>query len=102
MWRSDVSVRRPVLATVLSALLVAFGALSFTNLPLRELPDVDPPIVSVETTYVGASAAVIESRDDVKRWEETGMTRLIVTPWNHGDEAVDGLRRLADQVFDRP
>jgi probable F420-dependent oxidoreductase len=46
--------------------------------------------------------ARIESRDDVKRWEETGMTRLIVTPWNHGDEAVDGLRRLADQLFDRP
>ena len=62
MWLSDTSVRRPVLATVCSLLLIAFGALSFQNLPLRELPDVDPPIVSVETTYVGASAAVIENR----------------------------------------
>ncbi|HKK53571.1 MAG TPA: efflux RND transporter permease subunit [Myxococcota bacterium] len=62
MWLSDTSVRRPVLATVFSLLLIAFGALSFQNLPLRELPDVDPPIVSVETTYVGASAAVIENR----------------------------------------
>jgi multidrug efflux pump len=62
MWLSDTSVRRPVLATVASLLLVAFGALSFQNLPLRELPDVDPPIVSVQTTYVGASAAVIENR----------------------------------------
>lgn len=62
MWLSDTSVRRPVLATVMSLLLMAFGALSFRNLPLRELPDVDPPIVSVETTYIGASAAVVESR----------------------------------------
>jgi len=62
MWLSDTSVRRPVLAMVMSLLLMAFGALSFRNLPLRELPDVDPPIVSVETTYVGASAAVIENR----------------------------------------
>ncbi|MEZ4334274.1 MAG: efflux RND transporter permease subunit [Myxococcota bacterium] len=62
MWLSDTSVRRPVLAMVMSLLLIAFGALSFRNLPLRELPDVDPPIVSVETTYIGASAAVIESR----------------------------------------
>jgi multidrug efflux pump len=62
MWLSDTSVRRPVLATVLSLLLIAFGLLSFQNLPLRELPDVDPPIVSVETTYIGASSAVIENR----------------------------------------
>jgi len=62
MWLSDTSVRRPVLATVFSLLLIAFGVLSFQNLPLRELPDVDPPIVSVETTYVGASAAVVENR----------------------------------------
>lgn len=62
MFLSDVSVRRPVLATVLSALLVSFGVLSYGNLPLRELPDVDPPIVTVSTTYPGASSAVIESR----------------------------------------
>ncbi len=62
MWLSDVSVRRPVLATVLSILLVAFGALSYLRLPLRELPDVDPPMVSVETRYVGASGAVVETR----------------------------------------
>jgi len=62
MWLSDTSVRRPVLATVISALLVAFGALSYAKLPLRELPDVDPPIVSVQTDYIGASAAVVETR----------------------------------------
>jgi multidrug efflux pump len=62
MWISDVSVRRPVLASVISMLLVVFGLLSFRNLPLRELPDVDPPVVSIETVYVGAAAPVVESR----------------------------------------
>ncbi len=62
MLLSDVSVRRPVFATVLSALIVAFGVLSFGSLPLRELPDVDPPIVSISTQYPGASSAVIENR----------------------------------------
>jgi multidrug efflux pump len=49
MILSDVSVRRPVLATVLSLLLVAFGLVAFDRLPLREYPDIDPPVVSVET-----------------------------------------------------
>ncbi len=62
MWISDVSVRRPVLALVISLMLVALGLLSFSKLPLRELPDVDPPIVSIETGYMGASAAIVESR----------------------------------------
>ncbi|MEZ5560979.1 MAG: efflux RND transporter permease subunit, partial [Pseudomonadales bacterium] len=62
MWLSDVSVKRPVFATVISLLLVAFGVLSFNYLPLREYPDIQPPLVSVNTTYVGASADVIETR----------------------------------------
>ena len=62
MWLSDTSVKRPVFATVISLLLVAFGVLSFNYLPLREYPDISPPIVSVSTTYVGASADVIETR----------------------------------------
>ena len=59
---SDVSVRRPVLAAVISLLLVAFGLVAFDLLPLREYPDIDPPIVSIQTTYRGASAAVVETR----------------------------------------
>ncbi len=62
MILSDVSVRRPVLAAVISLLLIAFGVVSFRQLPLRELPDIDPPIVSIETRYRGASAPVVESR----------------------------------------
>ena len=62
MWLSDLSIRRPVFATVISLLLVAFGVLSFQRLPLRELPDIDPPIVTIDTRYPGASASVIESQ----------------------------------------
>jgi multidrug efflux pump subunit AcrB len=59
---SDLSVTRPVLATVLSLLLVAFGLVAFDRLPLREYPDIDPPVVSVETVYPGAAANVVETR----------------------------------------
>jgi multidrug efflux pump len=59
---SDLSVRRPVLATVFSLLIVAFGLIAFTTLPLRELPDVDAPVVSVSVSYPGASAQVVETQ----------------------------------------
>ena len=62
MWLSDVSVKRPVFATVISLTLVAFGILSFSVLPLREYPDITPPVVSISTSYPGASNDVVESR----------------------------------------
>ena len=62
MILSDISVTRPVLAAVLSLLLIAFGLLSFDRLPLREYPDIDPPVVSIETIYPGAAANVVETR----------------------------------------
>ena len=62
MILSDTSIRRPVFATVLSLLLVTFGAVSFTRLQVREFPDIDPPIVTIETSYRGSSAAVVERR----------------------------------------
>ncbi|MCB1096428.1 MAG: efflux RND transporter permease subunit [Verrucomicrobiae bacterium] len=62
MLISDTSVRRPVFACVLSLLLVAFGAVSYTQLQVREFPDIDPPIITIETQYRGASAAVVERR----------------------------------------
>ena len=62
MKLSDVAIRRPVFATVLSLLLIVLGTIAFVRLPLRELPNIDPPIVSIETGYPGASAAVVETR----------------------------------------
>ena len=60
MKLSDLSIRRPVFAVVVSLLLVVLGLMSFMRLTLRELPNIDPPIVSVNVTYPGASAAVVE------------------------------------------
>ena len=59
---SDLSIKRPVFAVVVSLLLVVLGAMSFMRLTLRELPNIDPPIVSVQVSYPGASAAVVETR----------------------------------------
>ncbi|MHA6289457.1 efflux RND transporter permease subunit [Maricaulis sp. CAU 1757] len=62
MTLSDIAVRRPVLAFVASALIVVFGVLGLRGLPLRELPDVDQPVVSVSAGYPGANAEVVENR----------------------------------------
>ena len=62
MMLSDIAVRRPVFAAVAAIVLCVIGAAAFFFLPVRELPDVDPPIVSVSTSYAGASAEVIENR----------------------------------------
>ncbi len=61
MVLSDVSVKRPVFATVISLLLLAFGILSYRQLPLREYPDISAPVVTVQTRYPGASADIIET-----------------------------------------
>ncbi|MBX2834932.1 MAG: efflux RND transporter permease subunit [Micavibrio sp.] len=59
---SDVSIKRPVFASVISLLLIAFGLVSFDRLSLREYPDIDPPIVTVEVEYPGAPANIVETR----------------------------------------
>ena len=62
MKLSELSVRRPVFATVISLLLIIFGLVSLQRLAVREYPDIDRPVVSITTTYTGASAAVIETK----------------------------------------
>ena len=62
MTLSDLSIKRPVLAVVMNLLLVVLGVMAFLRLTLRELPAIDPPIVSVQVDYPGASAGVIETR----------------------------------------
>ncbi|MCL7972841.1 MAG: efflux RND transporter permease subunit [marine benthic group bacterium] len=61
MILSDTSIRRPVLTAMVSAALILFGAISFTRLSVRELPDVDPPVVSVSVFLRGANASVMET-----------------------------------------
>ncbi len=58
---SELSIKRPVLATMMSAAIVLFGLAGLNNLPIRELPDIDPPVVSVTTVYPGANARVVET-----------------------------------------
>ena len=61
MGLSDLCISRPVFATVMSLLIVLAGITAFSALPVREYPDVDNPVVSVSTTYVGANAQTVES-----------------------------------------
>jgi multidrug efflux pump len=62
MLLAEVSIRRPVFATVLSLLIVLIGAVSFNRLSVREYPKIDEPVVTVSVRYPGASAEVIESQ----------------------------------------
>ena len=62
MQLSDLSVRRPVFAAVVAMLVAVVGMVGFFGLSVREYPDVDPPVVSVETRYIGAAANVVETR----------------------------------------
>ena len=61
MKLSEISIQRPVFATVMSLVIVLIGVISFTRLPVREYPDIDPPIVSITTFYRGASPSVLET-----------------------------------------
>ncbi|WP_350430987.1 efflux RND transporter permease subunit [Shewanella sp. H8] len=86
MILTDLSVKRPVLASVISILLIVLGLVSFGKLPLREYPNIDPPIVSVETSYRGASASVVESR----------ITQLIEDKIS----GVEGIRHISSSSSD--
>ncbi len=61
MKLSQISIQRPVFASVMSLAILLFGIIAFTRLPVREYPDIDPPIISVVTLYRGASPSVIET-----------------------------------------
>jgi multidrug efflux pump len=86
VWLSDTAVKRPVLATVINLLLVVFGVFGLVNTSVREYPDIDPPIVSVRTTYPGASAAIIESQ----------ITQLI----EDRISGIEGIRSIASSSRD--
>ncbi|MDP2363151.1 MAG: efflux RND transporter permease subunit, partial [Ignavibacteria bacterium] len=62
MSLSSISITRPVLAIVMSIVIIVFGILGYSYLGIREFPSVDPPIITVSTNYIGANADVIESQ----------------------------------------
>ncbi len=80
MVLSEFSIRRPIVCTVISLLIVLVGLLAFNLLPVREYPDVDPPVVSVTTVYPGASAEVVELR--------------VTEPLEEQISTIDGIRVL--------
>ena len=62
MTLSELSIKRPVLATVMVLIIIIFGVIGYTNLPVREYPNVDNPIITVHVSYPGANAEVIENQ----------------------------------------
>lgn len=80
MMLSDLSIKRPVVCVVASIFIVLVGGLMFARLPVREYPNIDSPIVSVEATYPGASAEVMESK--------------VTEPLEKELSSIDGIRTL--------
>jgi len=83
MVLSDISIRRPVLATVMSLLIVLLGIIAFDRLAVREYPKIDPPIVSVRTVLKGATAQVVES--------------TITTPVEDALSGIEGIKTIKSQ-----
>ena len=77
----SLSIRRPVLSTVLSLMIIIFGAVGFYFLGVREYPAVDPPVISVTTEYRGANADVIDSQ--------------ITEPLEEQINGIDGIRTIS-------
>lgn len=83
---SSLSINRPVLASVLSIIVVLFGIIGFMYLGIREFPSVDPPIITVSTSYPGANADVIESQ--------------ITEPLEESINSVPGIRTISSTSSD--
>ena len=81
MTLSDISIKRPVLATVFAIAIIIFGVVAFFSLGVREFPSVDPPIITVRADYPGANAQIMESQ--------------ITEPLEEAINRVDGIKRLS-------
>ncbi|MBB1425551.1 multidrug efflux RND transporter permease subunit [Shewanella frigidimarina] len=112
MWLSDTAVKRPVVAIVLSLLLCVFGLVSFSKLSVREMPDVQNPVVTVMTTYSGASATIMESKitksledeltgisgiDEITSTTRNGMSRISIE-FELGWDLTEGVSDVRDAV----
>ena len=86
-----ISIQRPVLTTMMSLALILFGIISLTRLPVRELPDIDPPVVSVTTVYPGANANVVETEVTERLEEEINNIEGIRTLGSQSREQVSSI-----------
>ena len=91
MFLSKVSIQRPILATMLNLALVLFGLIALTRLPVRELPDIDPPIISVSTVYPGANAQVVETEVSERLEEAINNIEGIKTLKSESREGVSNI-----------
>ena len=74
MFLTDLSIKRPVVASVMSLILVIFGLVTYQQIPTDELPDVQPPVVTIQTEYPGASAEIIDTQITQKIEDFVGGT----------------------------
>ncbi|MCF8277522.1 MAG: efflux RND transporter permease subunit [Flavobacteriales bacterium] len=81
MTLSEISIKRPVLATVFAIVVVLLGAVGYINLGVREYPSVDPPVVTITTNYIGANAEIIESQ--------------ITEPLEEQINSVEGVKKIS-------
>ncbi|MEN6457143.1 MAG: efflux RND transporter permease subunit, partial [Prolixibacteraceae bacterium] len=86
MTLSELSIKRPVMATVFAITIVLFGVVGFMTLGIREYPSVDPPVVTVSTSYPGANAEIIESQ--------------ITEPLEESINSIDGIVTLSSVSSD--
>ncbi|PYO73584.1 MAG: hypothetical protein DMD64_06615 [Gemmatimonadetes bacterium] len=100
MKLSDTAIRRPVLASMLSAALVLFGVIGYTRLSVRELPDIDPPVISVTTVLPGANAQVVETAVTDVLEEELSTIQGIRTLSSTSSEQTSNI--TLEFTLDRP
>ena len=79
MFLTELSIKRPVIATVMSLVLVLFGVFTFNKIPLRELPDIDTAKINIRTDYDGASAKIIDKQITQKIEERIGGTPGVIS-----------------------
>ncbi len=91
MFLPQLSLKRPILASMMSLALILFGVVSLTRLPVRELPDIDPPIINVQTVYPGASAEVVETEVTEPLEEQINNIEGIKTLTSQSREQVSNI-----------
>src|SRR5947207_13682740 len=88
MKLSEISIRRPVLTAMMSLALILFRGIALQRLPVRELPNIDPPIISVTTVYPGANAQVVETEVTERIEEQINSIEGIKTLTSESREQV--------------